>query len=189
MKTKIDSRCPPAVSSHAGRSPEELWQTSIHEAAHWIFSEWASVGNVESVTIVPCAENKTLGHCRAPQLIYSRDGMRAAIMMICAGRAAENVLTGTRRWVDGDDWHRAYTLAGGHSDRACAIVCEAFRKAEEYVRDVLYVPILTAASLLYEAKTIGREDARNIWFCVQPAKQPWLLPEVEPARRGKRGGR
>ena len=47
---------------------------------------------------------------------------------------------------------------------------------------VLYVPILTAASLLYEAKTIGRDDAKSIWDCIQPKDQPWLLPSMEAAR-------
>ena len=158
---------------------KELWRVAIHEAAHWIFSEWAGVGNVESVSIVPCAEDKTAGRCRAPLSTYTPQGVRLTIMMCCAGRAAENVLTGTRRSLDGTDFLRAHELAGGNWFHKHLVVQGAKRQVEEYIRGVLWVPILTAASLLYEAKTIEREDARDIWYCVMPEEQPWLLPTMD----------
>lgn len=177
-----------SVGNDCGRSDKELWRVAVHEAAHWIFSEWAGVGNVEGVTIIPSAAAGYVGCCHTP--MYSTGlpgGGRLAIMMLCAGRAAENVLTGTRRYLDGTDWVRAHGLAGGNWFRQDLMVNSAIRRVEEYIRTTLYVPILTAASLLYEAKTIGREDAREIWFCVQPADWPWFLPEV--STKGRKGPR
>lgn len=174
---------PKSVGKPVERPDKELWRVAVHEAAHWIFSEWAGVGNVEFVTILPIGES--LGTTVwARWASYTPHAVRMAIMMLAAGRAAEEILTGNRCFIDGTDFQRACELAGDDEVEATTIIVQAFFEVQEYIRTTLYVPILTAASLLFEAKIIGREDARGIWFCVQPDEQPWLLPTTAANGKG-----
>jgi hypothetical protein len=161
---------------------KEWWRLAVHEAAHWIFSEWTGAGNVQGVSIVPKDGNAGICLSRLlPITIYQR---RMAIMTLCAGSAAENAITGTHRYIQCTDYDQAHQIARSISSDTCKVVREMFYKAEAYAGGVLWVPIVTAATLLLDAKTIGASDAEDIWWAVRPEGQPWLIPDRNEGLEG-----
>ena len=155
------------MKSKRKRRQLNRWRVAIHEAAHWVFAEWFCTTHVDVVTIKPSDDYAGQMRPTHPPSLYSKEQVRHRLLGIVAGRAAENAITGTRRYVDGTDFHQAFDLGDAQE------VLSAFTEAESLCRGIFWEPIMTAATELWQHETIRREQAGDLWQYIAPADKTW----------------
>lgn len=83
------------VVPHDDRSPEAIWRSAVHEAAHAVSMELLGVGKVQRVDVIN--RNGTGGLTNALShlgTMPTRDGLERLVITYLAGRAAETVFLG-----------------------------------------------------------------------------------------------
>jgi len=102
-------------------------------------------------------------------------------MVYLAGFVAMNSLTGTRRFLEGSDFEMAYQL-GARKEMGAewladvpASLRRCVSRVRGYIEGPLKIPILAAAHILYEERTLDLTEAREVWLAVQPEEWPWLV--------------
>jgi hypothetical protein len=159
--------------STADALDEYNYDRALYIAGQWAFAEWLGQGNVPPRTL---AVEDAYIRLTPPEVPGIKHSQRAQIWLCCAGRAAQNALTGSHYFLDNGDVTGAMDRAGGFTRKSLNIVKKALAEAEIIAGEYLLVPILTAASILYDNKTIEAGDAKALWECVRPLEQPWSHP-------------
>ncbi|MBK8477560.1 MAG: hypothetical protein IPL39_15040 [Opitutaceae bacterium] len=138
-------------------SPKDRWRIAIHEASHTVFEHHLGLGTSDSATIIPAGEYLGAVSTRSGGLAhYSKPIARKWLVMLAAGRAAENVLTGTRRCTDGKDFMDSLALCVrwnlDHRELALAT-----KRATELCTTTLWEHIGAFATVLNETSFMDRD--------------------------------
>jgi len=153
---------------------ETKFLKAVYEGGKEALAELLSQGNIPSRTMKLKYTYLLLAPFDVPGI---EDSPRAQLWMCCAGRASQNALTGSSYFLDNGDLCNALALAGDYSNKSVNIVKKVLAETEMIILKYLSVPIMTAASILYEDETIEAEDAKALWRCVMPVVQPLSAAE------------
>lgn len=132
----------------------DRWRVAIHEAAHAVVLHHLGLGTADSASIVPAGES--LGRISQRNHPHSRESARKHLVMLAAGRAAENVVTGTRRFIDWTDFHKAVAIIERYGlDQGDLLT--AHTHAEMLCAGPLFAHVGAFASILYDVVEMDRD--------------------------------
>lgn len=155
----------------------QLWRTCLHEAAHYAMSEWLGIASPVSASTWPKGDDSLGRYCdRAMNITWSNESVRLRIMVLVAGRAAERIIDGSKGWLDGTDFIRAYELRDKlPAEERHRAIHETTLEAEKAISTILWPQIVTIASFLFEHRELDGETLREIWWSILPDPQ-WRPP-------------
>ena len=148
-------------------APADRWRIAVHEAAHAVVLYHLGLGTADSVSATPDAISA--GRCSQRNQAWDKELAQRFLVMLAAGRAAENVFTGTRRLVDGTDNLKAWKLIQRFELGADAL-SKAHDRATELCTTKLWAHIAAFASILQDMVEMDRDAVDEMLVGV-----PWDL--------------
>ncbi|MBW7893673.1 MAG: hypothetical protein H3C27_01065 [Opitutaceae bacterium] len=135
------------------------------------------------------------------QAPLSMEHYRELLVIVMAGYAAQKVILGRPSYPDGSNSEITYAVAmhelcqtrpraarsdlkaaydmsvamGLNINEGCLHWTAAREVAEKLIRSMLWVPIMTAASVLYDHRHLTQEQMRSVWCVTMPDEHPWAV--------------
>lgn len=134
-------------------SPKGRWRVAVHEAGHTVVMHHLGLGTADSASITP--DTDSLGRCSQRNQAWDKESAHRFLVMLAAGRAAENVFTGTRRFIDGSDNLKVWNLIQRFRLGSDALAM-AHARATELCIGELFEAIGAFASVLHDMVEMDR---------------------------------